>query len=264
MVHAEGADVETKQGGPDTANLTDVSELLRKYLRLLNSNGMNRNLFVGAEEGDKKGEDTLEAEDGQTPVTKGNLHDSVHHDIRLRTGNSVKSKVVPNMHSCLRGREWGERGTSRSSRSVTRVLVGQRFLPDWMRTLHHYDSRVFCGQFSPQGDVFVVATQDRTLRFYHTHQAKGDWVFFREVYAQEVGWSILDVSYSPDSEFLVYSSWANKLQFCNIHSEYTTPSSSFPPLFFDSFCFARLFPTRSTSCSSLHRRASQIATTRKS
>ena len=47
-----------------------------------------------------------------------------------------------------------------------RMNMTMRRIPDWMRQIHHYESRVFSAQFSHAGDMLAVATQDQHIRLY--------------------------------------------------------------------------------------------------
>lgn len=47
---------------------------------------------------------------------------------------------------------------------------------------------------------------DKFLRLYRTHD--GDFVQFKTIPARDVGWSILDTAFSPDGNYIVYSSWS--------------------------------------------------------
>lgn len=53
--------------------------------------------------------------------------------------------------------------------------------------------------------MFYVLT-DKFLRLYRTHD--GDFVQFKTIPARDVGWSILDTAFSPDGNYIVYSSWS--------------------------------------------------------
>jgi WD repeat-containing protein 23 len=42
-----------------------------------------------------------------------------------------------------------------------------------------------------------------------------DWKLQKEIVCRSVGWSVLDVDYSGDGRFLVYSTWSPSAQLCN-------------------------------------------------
>lgn len=96
------------------------------------------------------------------------------------------------------------------------VQLTHRLLPSWLKEVNHYPARLFCGQFSLDGDVFMVACQDGHIRLYHT----GDgWNCFKDIRARNIGWAIIDVDYSSDGRFVLYSTWSNSVQMCNVTGE---------------------------------------------
>ncbi|KAL6061282.1 DDB1- and CUL4-associated factor 11 [Balamuthia mandrillaris] len=83
------------------------------------------------------------------------------------------------------------------------------------RLLAEYDNQVFCGKYSSDGSAFLSACQDRHIRIYNAET----WKLKKDVTARHFGWSILDVDYSPDQRFFIYSSWADYIQLCNVSGE---------------------------------------------
>jgi hypothetical protein len=47
---------------------------------------------------------------------------------------------------------------------------------------------------------------------YHT--TEGKFELFRTIQARDVGWSVLDTAFSPDGNYIVYSSWSECRKFC--------------------------------------------------
>jgi hypothetical protein len=56
-------------------------------------------------------------------------------------------------------------------------------------------------------DDFIVLPADQHIRLYNTEKSK--FCCFKNIKAKEVGWTIVDVSYSPDQNYLIYSSWCD-------------------------------------------------------
>ena len=52
---------------------------------------------------------------------------------------------------------------------------------------------------------------DRYLRLYETQ--KGEFTEIKKISARDVGWSILDTAFSPDGNYIVYSSWSDNRKF---------------------------------------------------
>lgn len=47
---------------------------------------------------------------------------------------------------------------------------------------------------------------DQQIRIYKP--GRGVYKLFRSIHARDVGWSIIDVAFSPDQEHFVYSTWS--------------------------------------------------------
>jgi len=128
------------------------------------------------------------------------------------------------------------------------VNISSRFLPSYNRgPIGKFNAYLFCGQFSLDGNFFMSACQDQTIRIYDvntillkksaqsqtnpsaTSELSDDedaWMdddedmsssnnqnnvrvkHIREIKARDVGWSIIDCNPSPDNKYLVYSSWS--------------------------------------------------------
>ncbi|XP_022091921.1 DDB1- and CUL4-associated factor 11-like [Acanthaster planci] len=101
-----------------------------------------------------------------------------------------------------------------------RSLVSESFLPNSMRTVAQYCTKAFCGNYSKDGSVFLSACQDQTLRIYDT--TNGQFMKFKEIKARNVGWSILDTAFSPDGNYLIYSSWSEYIHLCNVRGDFQT------------------------------------------
>jgi len=135
-----------------------------------------------------------------------------------------------NLNALLSERELGNLsnvGLSTKRRNIVKsgfnqkekVYLGHRYVPNTLSNkMFKYAFRIFCGQFSNDGTIFMSATQDRRIRFYNTSDAS--WQKIKEVVAADVGWSIIDTDYSPDKRWLIYSGWSDNVNLCNITGEY--------------------------------------------
>ncbi|XP_033626162.1 DDB1- and CUL4-associated factor 11-like [Asterias rubens] len=103
------------------------------------------------------------------------------------------------------------------------AMVSASYLPNSMRSIAQYNTKAFCGNYSKDGSVFLSACQDQVLRVYDT--TKGKFEKFKEIRARDVGWSILDTAFSPDGNYLIYSSWSECIHLCNVHGEFQTHNS---------------------------------------
>jgi len=165
----------------------------------------------------------------------------IGEEIMNRTGNG-KGKMK-NVYTCLKSRQ--EQSPFLRSQAAH---VSQRYLPTWLRNANPHDAkvipgslstkkkvrggcgqeaRVFCGQFSRDGSVFMTACQDQHVRLYH--QKNDDWVQFKDIQARDVGWSIVDTHYSPNNKFIIYSTWSNFVHLCNVSGEELHEALDFEP-----------------------------------
>ncbi|XP_046842825.1 DDB1- and CUL4-associated factor 11-like isoform X2 [Xenia sp. Carnegie-2017] len=92
-----------------------------------------------------------------------------------------------------------------------------RYLPNSVKQIVRHGAKVFCGNFSQDGSVFMSASQDCHIKLYDT---TGVYLKeFQDVVALNVGWSIIDTAYSHDQRHLIYSSWSSNLYLCDIAGE---------------------------------------------
>lgn len=94
-----------------------------------------------------------------------------------------------------------------------------------MERLDKHDGKVFCGTFSKEGNYFITASQGKIFLYYRGFKSillfsfldqkiriyrsdRGVYKLLRTIHARDVGWSIIDVAFSPDQEHFVYSTWS--------------------------------------------------------
>lgn len=88
--------------------------------------------------------------------------------------------------------------------------INNLFVPNRTeRTISNCSSKVFCGRFSRDGTQFISASQDSRIRVFDATSSLYPMV--RQIDAKNVSWSILDIDFSPDGEFFVYSTWTDAL-----------------------------------------------------
>lgn len=63
-------------------------------------------------------------------------------------------------------------------------------------------------RYSGSITLFIL---DRQIRLYQS--GDGSYKFLNKINARDIGWSIIDVAFSPDQESFVYSSWSTACEY---------------------------------------------------
>uniref|UniRef100_A0A8C6KT33 Ddb1 and cul4 associated factor 11 n=1 Tax=Nothobranchius furzeri TaxID=105023 RepID=A0A8C6KT33_NOTFU len=136
-------------------------------------------------------------------------HEVDHSEIRTQILLATASSSLKGRHSfthMLTEREQGRcRGSSFSHGECSRIRT--HFLPNYVSHKDSYLQKAFCGVYSEDGNTFLSACQDQNIRLYDT--SRGRFNLQRTVKARDVGWSVLDVCFTPDARHLLYSSWSD-------------------------------------------------------
>lgn len=80
------------------------------------------------------------------------------------------------------------------------------FLPNKNSIVGSFQTKIFCGTYSKDGNTFLSASQDRMIRLFDT--SAENFKLVKTIAARDVGWSILDTAFSPDGNYIAYSSWS--------------------------------------------------------
>uniref|UniRef100_A0AAQ5XHF0 DDB1- and CUL4-associated factor 11 n=1 Tax=Amphiprion ocellaris TaxID=80972 RepID=A0AAQ5XHF0_AMPOC len=100
---------------------------------------------------------------------------------------------------------------------ILTLVVLCSFLPNYVSHKDTYQQKAFCGVYSEDGNMFLSACQDQNIRLYDT--TRGRFHLRRTVKARDVGWSVLDVCFTPDAHHLLYSSWSDYIHLCSIDGD---------------------------------------------
>ncbi|KAI0217277.1 DDB1- and CUL4-associated factor 11 [Lamellibrachia satsuma] len=139
-------------------------------------------------------------------------------EILLRTGQCYPyvKKAKPVVSHLIQQREIGMHGRQ-CFRAADCCVIQSCFLPNRMKTVAYHRQKAFCGIYSADGNLFLSACQDHYMRVYDT--SKGQFTKVKMVRARDVGWSVVDTCFSPDGNYLIYSSWSNYIHLLNIYGE---------------------------------------------
>ncbi|KAK3576381.1 hypothetical protein CHS0354_018929 [Potamilus streckersoni] len=108
------------------------------------------------------------------------------------------------------------------------------FLPNRLTRVANFRNKAFCGIYSKDGKIFLSSSQDQFIRIYDTSGETFDLT--KEIRARDIGWSVLDTAFSPDGNYLAYSSWSDCIHICNVFGD-SEIHHALP-----------LFPTESSFC----------------
>lgn len=95
--------------------------------------------------------------------------------------------------------------------------ITNNYLPNYLENQDRYDSKVFCGIFSNDGERFLSASQDHIIRMFDS--STGSYKLLNSFRARDVGWSIIDVAFSSDRKNFVYSTWSSALHLCPVTND---------------------------------------------
>ncbi|XP_029935219.1 DDB1- and CUL4-associated factor 11 [Myripristis murdjan] len=140
-------------------------------------------------------------------------------EIRTQILLATASSGLKGRHSfthMLAEREQGRcRGSSFSHGECSRIRT--HFLPNYVSHKDTYQQKAFCGVYSEDGTMFLSACQDQNIRLYDT--TRGRFNLRRTVKARDVGWSVLDVCFTPDTHHVLYSSWSDYIHVCSVDGD---------------------------------------------
>ncbi|XP_039646857.1 DDB1- and CUL4-associated factor 11 [Perca fluviatilis] len=146
-------------------------------------------------------------------------HEVDQSEIRTQIMLATGSSTLKGRHSfthMLTEREQGRcRGSSFSHGECSRIRT--HFLPNYVSHKDTYQQKAFCGVYSENGNMFLSACQDQNVRLYDT--TRGRFHLRRTVKARDVGWSVLDVCFTPDAQNVLYSSWSDYIHMCSIDGD---------------------------------------------
>ena len=122
-------------------------------------------------------------------------------------------KYPSNTFSHIRQSAYSASTVSSASASRSASLVHSSFLPASPSThSFSFPAPVYCGRFSHSGEMFSCASQDGYIHLYTTDPL----CRFKSIEARDVDWAIIDVDFSHNQRFVVYSGWSNCIQLVNV------------------------------------------------
>nr|CAI5859118.1 unnamed protein product [Callosobruchus analis] len=96
--------------------------------------------------------------------------------------------------------------------------INNRYVPNEMLIMDGCaQSKYFCGIFSKDGNRLITASQDQVIHVYDSSTVP--YVALHKIRARDVGWSIIDIAFSPNNEQFVYTTWSSALHLCSVNDK---------------------------------------------
>ncbi|KAG8140999.1 putative DDB1-and CUL4-associated factor 11-like protein [Naja naja] len=79
--------------------------------------------------------------------------------------------------------------------------------------------------------ITAISQQGNVRRSYHNQRIRlydctyGAFRNFRSIRARDIGWSVLDIAFTPDRAHFLYSSWSDYIHMCSIYGESDTQTA---------------------------------------
>ena len=143
-----------------------------------------------------------EANFEHVPDTSGIAGSDIGHEIKYFSGKRL-AQCRPS--ELIRHRQ---QASHRHLRTL-RARLSCAAVPNSSRILCEFPTRVFIGRFSEKGDKYVTCCQSGAITLFDVEGRR--IVPFRSLKGRDIGWSIVDLAFSPDERFAVYSSWCSHL-----------------------------------------------------
>uniref|UniRef100_A0A8C6X833 DDB1 and CUL4 associated factor 11 n=1 Tax=Naja naja TaxID=35670 RepID=A0A8C6X833_NAJNA len=156
------------------------------------------------------------------PDTRDLEHSEIKTRIQLATGRLRPWRPDRSIPKLLGQRERGLCHNSNFSAGECSQIVSH-FLPNHLTVKDTYSQKAFCGIYSHDGQIFMSACQDQRIRLYDC--TYGAFRNFRSIRARDIGWSVLDIAFTPDRAHFLYSSWSDYIHMCSIYGESDTQTA---------------------------------------
>lgn len=173
--------------------------------------------------GDSQSDDEDYCEEQRPPPVDPNPDTSrikkndIYEEILLKSGRSSAFDKSPQTVSHMLYKRQIGLGKQICFKASDRRVMTTPYLPNFCDTVAHYRQKAFCGTYSVDGKIFLSASQDQNIRIYDTGEDRFDLI--KTIRAKDVGWSVLDTAFSPDGNYMIYSSWSDCIHLCNVYGD---------------------------------------------
>lgn len=102
----------------------------------------------------------------------------------------------------------------RNPETFDRSVTGM-FIPNsYTETNASFDTRVYNGQFSPDGSLYYSSSQNQ-IKIYDTSDEL-NWELKHEISCRNIHWTVTDIDLSPCHQFMMYSTIDNRISLVNL------------------------------------------------
>jgi len=156
------------------------------------------------------------------PITAGTPPPRLYPITEGSTLRSVLSAVLakqPSIVGALRYRSQGPKPSARTHRPWRPTQTAARFVPNRAHAVTAtFDGRMYAGQFSKAGNVYISAGQDDHVTLFNTTDP-WNWQPMKTIEARDVHWTVTSVDITPDENFVAYTTMGKTMHLVNTHGE---------------------------------------------
>ncbi|BES97812.1 Hypothetical protein NTJ_10625 [Nesidiocoris tenuis] len=153
-------------------------------------------------------------------TSTSNLENFHKTEISHVTKNGSGGRSPASVTEMITRRQTGQLKSGRGFSHRERCGINNRKLPTKVKMIDCYESKAFCGVFNKSGDRLLTASQDCFLRLYDSSTG-WNYAPLRAIQGRDVGWSILDAEFSPNSSSIAYSSWSTSLHLVDLDTDFS-------------------------------------------
>lgn len=203
---SQGSDLYENQPS-DVEDLGDYFELQRLFKPFNNNPSYQNNTVLSTMA-------ELEMEKRQLALKQTDFYTSVLKSSGL-IGHKFRNSYAKSLTEMIKLRELGH--FNQNWLGPQKCKINNLFLPNHNSLITKYRSKSFCGIFNKDGSRFAVASQDGNIRLYRSDREH--YQLLKTVEALDVGWSIIDLLFTPDQKSVVYSTWSSLVYQCPLYDD---------------------------------------------
>ncbi|XP_018910864.2 DDB1- and CUL4-associated factor 11 isoform X2 [Bemisia tabaci] len=128
-----------------------------------------------------------------------------------------KAKERPNsVLQMIQARQTGMFGADRFT-AGDQAKISSSYFPTQLNHIIKHNQKLFCGVYSNDGSRFISACQDCNITLYNSE--RDEFKPISTITGRDVSWSILDAVFSPDNNFIAYSSWCDSVHLVPLNKD---------------------------------------------